>query len=147
MSKLFLQRFNGLNVDVLLIGGRAMKMLGMSRDTEDYDYWVNINKSNYESVYETVIEMLGYAPNFRSEQLLKPKKKLPLPGNVEVITSVDNLAFQDIFSRSIHGKLEGEEVKYPCPCDMLKLKKISAKDSSRKIDADDIAFLEKLCKQ
>ena len=141
----FIHQLNRNNIEALLIGGRAMNMLGSDRMTTDYDFLLNIDSSNFEILYEIISIQLGYEPKFQANELLEQKKKIPLPGMIEIITSVDGVNFKDIYKRAIDGIIEGEIIKYPCPKDMIELKRVSSKDSSRVVDLEDIAFLESLC--
>jgi len=145
MNPHFVEKLIQNNIRFLLIGGRAMNLLGSSRKTKDYDLLIQVNTTNVEALYKIIIDMLGYVPNFQYHELLGLKKKLPLPGDIDVLTSIDGVNFDDFYKRSNTVMLSGAKVNYPCVKDMLTLKNISAKDKNRTVDNEDISFLEGLC--
>lgn len=111
--KEFLRSFNEYNVEYLLIGGYAVGYHGYPRTTADIDVWVACNRSNADRIVEA-LKAFGFdvpelAPALFLEEQRVVRMGVP-PLRIEIMMSVDGVAFETCYRERIVDTIEGMEV-------------------------------------
>ncbi len=139
-----IKRFNAAGVRYLLIGGQAMRLLGMPRSTMDWDFFIpprdeaNLRKIN--QVLEDALDAPVVALGPRGENFLQTYQTQW--GVIQFHLVVPGLRrFEDSEASAVIRELEaGLPVKCLSGQDMLKAKQAT----NRPQDQEDILFLEEL---
>lgn len=129
------------DVRFLIVGGYAVAAHGHPRFTKDLDVWVWLDPANAERLVgalcdfgfgslglsvadfaeEGVVVQLGYAPK-----------------RIDLLTSIDGVAFEDCYSSRLIVSIEGVDVPFIDAPNLIKNKRASGRPQ----DLADVAALE-----
>ncbi|HEX2568240.1 MAG TPA: hypothetical protein VH877_01695 [Polyangia bacterium] len=133
----------------LLIGRRALIMLGLPVATFDYDFWIHIDDAER---LNQALEPLGLVPN-RSPEEARRFGRYVLENDTRVdvmvarvVPTVDGqrVAWEDVWERRVSLEaVPGIPVAIPCVDDLIATKRFGA----RAKDANDIQLLQVLQKR
>lgn len=130
----------------LLIGRRALVLLGLPLLTADYDFWVHIDDA---AVFNAALYPMGFvATRTPEEARTKGRYALENDEHVDVLVArgvptVDGVrvAFDDLWARRrTLAVTPGVEVSIPCISDLIATKRFAARPK----DLEDIRLLETL---
>lgn len=125
-----IQEFNERAVSYLVIGGRALQLIGLNRPTRDLDLLISPTPDNARRAFEVLRPRFGLELEGRLATFLDaPGKRIALPHKgeheVDLLTSVGTLAFATAFSNSEVHALAGNSVHVPCLLDLLYTKVVA----------------------
>src|SRR5436190_17624320 len=109
----FLNLLNLEKIEYLLIGGYAVGLYGHIWPTKDMDVWISVNQTNLERIV-VVLEKFGFAPGtVRADDFKSSKSVFRMgvpPNQLELITLISGVEFDDCYSRRAIMEVEGENV-------------------------------------
>ena len=137
-----LSQFKQFGIRYLIVGGQAMRALGVHRQTRDLDVWIARDLANAEALTCLMHQFQNVPP---LEQLNQPNFKFtvgdPACPEVDILTSVaGDLPFDVAYARSQRLMLDGRRVPVVTMADLLAIKEASAKKMEQ--DAADQAFID-----
>lgn len=99
----------------VVVGGKAMQAHGLKRASQDLDLWVSPDTANVERLLPLLVRRVTEPVDLTSGWLAQPGRKVALQGaqegdESEVLTSMHNLDFNDVFSRSRRLHVDGLDV-------------------------------------
>ncbi len=111
--KEFLRSFNDHDVEYLLIGGYAVGYHGYPRATADIDVWVACKESNADRIVEA-LKTFGFdVPELTPALFLEEHRIVRMgraPLRIEIMMSVDGVAFEACYRERIVDTIEGMEI-------------------------------------
>jgi len=148
---------NHANVRYVVVGGLAVVLHGYARMTADIDLMLDLSRDETEKAIQTLLDygLVPRAPvdahDFCSEEKRRDWRKNrnmivlsfwhPQQPMLSVDIFIDNpIDFNDVHQHAIICNISGENIYIAAIPDLINLKKISG----RKIDLDDITYLEKI---
>src|SRR6266540_6743869 len=145
----FFRAIAGSNARALLIGRRALVVLGLPVLTSDYDFWVHPDDA---SLFNQAVEPFGLRPN-RSPPEARAKGRYALENDEHVdvllanaVSTVDGVAvtFDGLWARrTVMCLTEGVSLAIPSIEDLIATKRAGARPK----DAEDVRLLEALLRQ
>lgn len=119
-----LDQFAKLGIRSLVIGGRAMKALGIDRPTRDLDLWIARDLANAEAM-ATFLSKVSNPPPL--DRLQQPNFKFtvgdPARPDVDLLTSVaGDPAFDECHERSLKMSVHGNPIRVVSAVDLLAIK-------------------------
>ena len=128
-----LRRFRTLKIRYLVVGGQAMRAMGIDRPTRDLDLWIARDLANAEAMTRFLNRVQNRPP---LERLQLPNLKFtvgdPTNPDVDILTSVaGDPDFEVCFARSRQCQVDGQQVAVITPEDLLALKEASAETMDR----------------
>ena len=112
--KEFLRSFIDHDVEYLLIGGYAVGYHGYPRATADITVWVACNRSNADRIVEA-LKAFGFdVPELTPALFLKEQRVVRMgiaPLRIEIMMSVDGVAFEACYRERIADTIEGLEIR------------------------------------
>jgi hypothetical protein len=140
----FFRAVDGCGARALLIGRRALVLLGLPVLTADYDFWLHIDDID---AFNHAAAPFGLAPTFALDEARR-RGRYALENdehvNVLVARSVPTIegeavAFADLWTRRQAARLvEGVHVQLPSLADLILTKRFAARPK----DLEDIRLLE-----
>ncbi len=96
----FIELLNSHGVKYLVVGGHAVAFHGYPRYTKDLDVWVEVSLENAQKILE-VLHAFGFGKAGATlEHFTEPGKVVVMgvpPRRIDILTSVDGLAFDDCY--------------------------------------------------
>lgn len=137
-----LSQFHRLGIRYLVVGGQAMRALGIDRGTRDLDVWVARDLANAEALTCFMRRFKNLPP---LERLQQPNFKFmvgdPACSEVDILTSVaGDPPFEVAFARAERLMLDGRRMPVVTIADLLAIKEASAEKMEQ--DAADPALME-----
>ena len=140
--KEFVELLNQHKVKYLITGGYAVGVYGHPRYTGDLDFWVEATIENGEKLVK-VFNDFGLASfNLTAQNFAKPEQIVQIgypPYRIDVITSIDGVAFEDAYPNKNVVEVDGMQVNFIGLEDL----KINKRASGRGKDLEDLKQLEK----
>ncbi|NLI76601.1 MAG: nucleotidyltransferase family protein [Candidatus Riflebacteria bacterium] len=137
----FLKLLNENEVRYLLVGGYAVGYHGYVRSTGDLDIWIEPEPDNADRVM-AVLARFGFGgATLRKESLVKDDQIIRMgisPLRIELLTSIDGVAFAECFAARIVDQIDGVTVNV---IDLEHLR-INKRAAGRHKDLDDLENLE-----
>lgn len=131
----------------LVIGGTAMRALGIDRDTADLDLLLSPSPENVKRITPILLARFKFNPGKSVEDMMRPGKMLRERG-VDILSSVDGFNFDEAFGRSQRVRLDGCHIQVPTVDDQIALKQLSMETTEDRLsvyrDAHDIDLLQDL---
>ena len=97
----FIELLNKYDVEYMLVGGYAVIIRGYSRSTGDMDIWVNKTESNFQKLFQTVIEFGLPVEAIPQEQFFSTQYDVfafgKPPSAIEIMTAVKGVSFNETF--------------------------------------------------
>ncbi|ONN67807.1 hypothetical protein [Herbaspirillum sp. VT-16-41] len=143
----FLGTFLELKVRFMLIGGKAMQVLGIERATADLDLWVSRDQESTNGICATLKKLYG-VPDGVLDRMGTPNVRVPIPNptvpEIDLLTSIDGLTFDDVFAGGEDVFWNGRSLRIPSVADLICTKRIAiatneAQISSGRLDERGIA--------
>jgi len=139
----FIALLNSTGVKYLLVGGHAVAFHGYPRFTGDTDFLVECSPENAARL-ETVLHTFGFGDlGLSAKDFLEAETIIQLgrpPGRIDLLTSIDGVAFQEAWERRVVAQLDGLPVSVIGKEDLLANKRTVARPQ-------DIADITKLNEQ
>ncbi len=123
-----LRELRALGIRYLVVGGQAMRAMGIDRQTRDLDLWIARDAGNARAMARFLQRVQYRVPLAR---LQEPNLKLtvgdPRHPEVDLLTSVaGDPNFADCFCRSQQMRLDGHRLQIVAAADLLAIKEASA---------------------
>lgn len=113
--KEFLKLLNSHDVKYLLIGGYAVGYYGYPRPTGAIDIWVAIHPANADKVVAVLKEFGFDVPGLSPHLFLQERQIIRLgvpPLRLEILTTIDGVAFEECYAQRICDVVEGVLVDF-----------------------------------
>ena len=110
----FLTLLNAHEVRFLVVGGYAVGFHGHPRATADIDIWLPMQPDIAGRVVNALREFGFEAPALSSELFQRPDQVIRLgepPVRIELLTTIDGVAFDECYPRAVEAVLGGVEVR------------------------------------
>ncbi len=138
-----LSAFDAENVEYLLVGAYAMAAYGCPRATGDIDFWVNPSAANASRVWSALIRFgapLGRVTESDFSKLdVVYQMGLP-PQRIDLLTSIDGVAFGDAWANRLHTEVGGVAVNVIGKSELRQNKLATGRDK----DIRDVAVLDRM---
>ena len=125
------------NVKYVVIGGYAIRFHGKDRPAKDLDLLVGYEPANARRILAVLTYLGKVAPIEAEKKLTKPKGQIRWY-DVELLTSIDGLDFDEVFGRAVIVRHRYLQIPVADAKDALAAKKVAARPE----DEEDIKFLE-----
>ena len=126
----FLQLLNSRKIEYLVIGGYAVGYHGYPRATGDMDVWIAMTEKNAGEMVRVLKEFGFDLPELRKELFLKKGNVIRMgvpPMRLEILTSVDGVAFEACFKNRIVADFGMFKVNFISKEDLLLNKRASGR--------------------
>ena len=138
--KEFLRLLRAQGVEYLLIGGWAVGYHGYPRATYDLDVWIAISPGNADRMVKALAEFGFDTSELSKDLFLQPDKIVRMgvePVQIEVMTSISGVGFDECYRERLETTLDSE------PVSLISLRKlrINKKASGRLKDLSDLEHL------
>jgi predicted nucleotidyltransferase len=136
----FLRLLNANRVEYLVVGGYAVGLHGYPRATVDLDIWIHAAPENADRVLASVRAFGFDLPALESALFVKPDSIVRFgvpPFRIEVMTSIDGVAFTPCRERAVMFEIDGLEVPV-IALDDLKVNKRAAGRHQDLADLDNL---------
>lgn len=108
-----MSEFEKSNVEYLLVGAYALATHGIPRATGDIDLWIRTSTENAHKVLDA-LSRYGAPTGDLSVSELETKDLVfqigVSPRRIDVLTSIDGVAFDEAYPRRLTTKIEGSEI-------------------------------------
>lgn len=124
----------------LIVGGYAVALHGHPRYTADLDVWLLVDERNAEAVVRALRDFGFGGIGISKDDFLEADRVVQLgypPLRIDLMTSVDGVAFSDAYERRVEVDLDGLSVPFIALDDLRRNKRATGR-------AQDIADLEAL---
>jgi len=131
------------DVRFLIVGGYAVAVHGHPRFTKDLDVWVLVERDNASRLLEALDDFGFGGLSLSADDFLEPETIVQLgypPKRIDILTSVDGVAFDDCYGRRYIVDIDGIPVPF-IDLEGLKQNKAAA---GRPQDLADLAALAAL---
>lgn len=129
---------NSENVRYLVIGGKALQAHGIFRETKDLDIWAEPTRENAAAVTKALVSISGERAMQMEEGLGRAGVRVALPTpehpEIDLLTSVGNLDFDEIYRRSVSKASGVMKFKVPTIEDLIATKEVGRDETKRQID-------------
>ena len=136
--KEFCALLNRHEVEYLVVGAFALAFHGLPRLTADIDFWVNPTPENALRLTAALSEFGFPSTREQVDQFAEPHRiwqiGLP-PFRIDVLTSIDGVAFPEAWGDRVQGDLAGTLVNYISRAHYLRNKRSTTRARDRQ-DAD-----------
>ena len=133
----FIEALNQKEVEYILVGGYAVIFHGYNRTTGDLDIWVNPKSENYLKLKKAFAQFKMPVFDMTEEKFLQTEHYDVFsfgrpPVQIEILTKVKGLEFEDAWSRASFSNLDGINVRILDIRDLKSAKKAAgrAKDQA-----------------
>ena len=128
--KEFLLLLNLNKIEYLVIGGYAVGYHGYPRATGDLDIWIAINEQTAMKMVDVLKDFGFNPPELQKELFLKEQKVIRMgvpPMRLEILTSIDGVAFKTCFNNRIIADFGDFKVNFISKGDLLINKRASGR--------------------
>ena len=126
----FLELLNSHKVDFVVVGAHAVAFHGYPRYTGDIDFLVRSTLDNAQRVV-SVLTTFGFEDAAAlTESLMQPEKVIQLgrpPNRIDLLTSISGVDFDEVWSTSVAGDIDGVPVRFIGREALLKNKRASGR--------------------
>jgi hypothetical protein len=136
-----LSAFSAEGVEFLLVGAYALAVHGLPRATGDLDLWVGTAGENPRRVRRALKRFGAALDQLTLKDLTQPDVVFQIgvaPRRIDVMTSIDGVAFAEAWDRRFEAKLEGLTVPVISRDDLIRNKKAAGRPQ----DVADVVWLE-----
>lgn len=123
----FLNHLISNNVDFLVIGGQARKILTPLHVTSDLDIWLDIDSGNKDRSSRALQKWKEKHPTHSSADFttpLRPKVQIHFPEiditglkaamGIDILTSIEGMSFHECMEHAITTRIKSIEIKSLC---------------------------------
>jgi len=117
-------------IEYLVIGGYAVGYHGYPRATGDLDIWIAINEQTAMKMVDVLKDFGFNPPELQKELFLKEQKVIRMgvpPMRLEILTSIDGVAFKTCFNNRIIADFGDFKVNFISKGDLLINKRASGR--------------------
>lgn len=136
-QKTFLIALNKAGARYLLIGGRAMQALGIKRSTHDLDVWVSHTGLTPNQVHAALYKLAKTDADRMLAPLGEPGRRIAIPTperpDIDILTSVGDLDFDQVLAASRDLKLDTISVCVPSTADLIRTKQVAIDSAQERI--------------
>jgi hypothetical protein len=138
----FLLALNDAEVKYVLVGGYSVIYYGFPRTTGDLDIFVEVSKTNYQSI-KKAFNSFGLSlfdmteENFLNNNNMNVFSFGRSPVSIEILKEISGLTFEEVYSQSLQTEIE----EIPLKVINLKHLKENKKQSGRNKDLNDLENL------
>ena len=135
-----LRALNDAGADYLIVGGYAFAVHGRVRATKDVDIFVGTDRSNARKVWQALLTFGVPLEELSVADLATPDTFFIMgrpPNQIDVITTIDGIAFEAAWSRRVTSTYGGVVVHYIGRADLIANKEAA----NRPQDRADVAYL------
>jgi hypothetical protein len=135
-----LRALNDAGAEYLIVGGYAFAVHGRVRATKDADIFVGTNADNAAKVWRALAAFGAPLDELRVADLTKPDTFFIMgraPNQIDIITTIDGVAFEDAWSNRVAATYGGVSVHYIGRADLIANKEAA----DRPQDRLDVAYL------
>lgn len=132
---------NAQGVEFLVVGAHALAAHGYVRATKDLDVWVRPERENAVRIIRALRAFGAPTHAVTEDEFAVPGITFQIgvePVRIDIITSVDGLAFEPAWQSRVASEYDGERVNVLSREDLIRNKRASARPQ----DLADIAALE-----
>ena len=125
-----LSAFSDERVEFMVVGAYAMAFYGLPRATGDIDLWVNTTKENSVRVLKALASFGAPVSELSTGDLQRPGVVFQFgvePRRIDILTSIDGVAFEDAKSAVMHLSSEGLLIPVIGKDDLLRNKQASGR--------------------
>ena len=136
-----LHALNAEGAKYLLIGGYAFAFHGKIRATKDADIFVGTDAENARRVWNALSSFGAPLDELRQEDLSQPDIFFILgraPNQIDIITAIDGVGFDEAWARRVPATYGGEPVQYIGKDDLIKNKSATGRPQ----DLLDVRYLK-----
>ncbi len=129
--------------EFLIVGAYAVMAVTEPRYTKDLDVWIRPTRTNARKVYRALEKFGAPLSNLKVGDLERRGIIFQIgvePVRIDLLTSVDGIAFEDAYPNSTHGKYGKVPVAFLSVADLIKNKRLVGRPQ----DLLDVAKLEAL---
>jgi hypothetical protein len=138
----FIELLNSHAVEYVVVGGHAVAFHGHPRYTGDIDFFIQATEDNAARVL-AVLTAFGFADlQLDVASLTVPQRVIQLgrpPNRIDLLTSISGVSFDEAWSTSVPGELDGLPVRVLSRAALLTNKRASGRPK----DLADVAELER----
>lgn len=131
-------------VDFIVVGGYAMRCLGLLRHTQDLDLVIEQSEENVRRVQAACGRLPGSNTELIALALQKPEQKL-IRHDVEIFSSMTGLSYSAMRAEANQCEWRGMSLKFMSSRWMQKAKTLALqatnRQAKRSTDAEDLEFL------
>lgn len=127
----FIELLNSRNVDYIIVGGHAVAFHGHPRFTGDIDFLVRPSLENAERLIGAMREFGFSDPGLSVADFMRPNTVVQIgypPNRIDVLTSISGVEFEEAWSGTASGDLDGLPVVFLGLDALLKNKRASGRD-------------------
>lgn len=138
----FLLALNDAEVKYVLVGGYSVIYYGFPRTTGDLDIFVEVSKTNYQSI-KKAFSLFGLSlfdmteDNFLNNNNMNVFSFGRSPVSIEILKEISGLTFEEVYNQSLQTEIE----EIPLKVINLKHLKENKKQSGRNKDLNDLENL------
>lgn len=136
-----LRALNDAAAEFLIIGAYALAFHGRPRFTKDVDIFVGSHPENARKIWQALLAFGAPMTELRLEDLIQPGLFYIMgrpPNQIDIITSIDGLAFDEAWATRVPSMYGGVPVHYIGKKELIANKKAAARPQ----DIADVAYLE-----
>ncbi len=129
--------------EYLVVGAYALAVHGVPRATGDIDLWIRPSPSNAQRAWDALVRFGAPLAGVRPEDLASPGIVLQIgvaPGRIDLLTSIDGVAFEDAWSDRVELIVEGLRVPVLGRAHLVTNKRAAGRPK----DLADLALLEEI---
>ena len=118
-------------VEFLIVGAHAMAKHDVARATHDLDIWVRATSENAPRVFRALAQFGAPLEEFTVEEFATPGVGIHVgvpPLRIDVMTDISGIKFDEAWPRRLAGKMLGHRVFYISLADLIRNKKVAARD-------------------
>ena len=137
-----LAAFNARGVEFLVVGAYALAAHGLVRATKDLDVWVRPETANAKGVLAALTDFGAPLHDLTADDLSQPGLIFQIgvdPIRIDVITSIDGVAFSDAWAHRVSARFADQEVSVLSREHLLANKRASGREQ----DLVDVKWLER----
>lgn len=135
-----LHALNAADAKYLLVGGYALAFHGKIRATKDVDVFVGTDFENATRVWNALQSFGAPLDELRKEDLSQADIFFIMgrpPNQIDIITTIDGVAFEDAWERRVESSYGAEPVSYISREDLIRNKTAAGRPQ----DLVDVAYL------
>jgi hypothetical protein len=137
-----LAEFNAKRVEYLVVGGHALAAHGLVRATKDLDLWVRPDPANAVRVIAALVSFGAPLQDLTESDLASDGTIFQIgvpPIRIDVITSIDGVAFEDAWPARIEARFADQTVPVLSRADLIRNKRTAGRPQ----DLLDVDWLER----
>jgi hypothetical protein len=125
-----LSGLNAVSTRYLVIGAQSMRAHGISRETQDLDLLLSPQREDAAKLLGVLVQIdARFALRLSIDLLLRPLLRVPIHSahsvEVDLLTTIDGICFEDAFRRRQWLELDGQVCHVAALADIIAMKELS----------------------